>query len=67
MLLAEEDGRVVGTVAISFLRMSIGGEELEVGMPVRLATDPAYRGRGIFGELEAANEERARELGVRCC
>ena len=27
---------------------------VEVGMPLRVATDPAYRGRGIFGELEAA-------------
>ena len=34
-------------------------------MPLRVATDPAYRGRGIFGELEAQNEERVRELGVR--
>ena len=65
VLLAEEDGRTVATVAISFVRMSIGGEALEVGMPLRVATDPAYRGRGIFAELEAANEERVRELGIR--
>jgi predicted N-acetyltransferase YhbS len=65
VLLAEEDGRVVGSVAMSFLRMSIGGEELEVGMPVRLATDPDYRGRGVFAELQAANEERSRDLGLR--
>jgi hypothetical protein len=45
--------------------MSVGGEELEVGMPVRLATDPDFQGRGIFRELESANEERARELGIR--
>ena len=32
-------------------------------MPLRVATDPAYRGRGIFGKLQAANEERVRELG----
>ena len=65
VLLAEEDGRVVATVAISFVRMSIGGGELEVGMPLRVATDPAYRGRGIFAELQARNEERVRDLGVR--
>jgi predicted N-acetyltransferase YhbS len=64
VLLAEEDGRAVGTVAINFLRMAIGGEAVEVGMPVRLATDPGYRGRGIFAELQAQNEERARRLGV---
>jgi predicted N-acetyltransferase YhbS len=65
VLVAEEDDRVVGSVAISFLRMSIGGEEVEVGMPVGLATDPAYQGRGVFSRLEAANEERVRELGIR--
>jgi len=65
VLLAEEDGRVVGSAAISFLRMSIGGEELKVGMPVHLATDPAYRRRGIFAELQTANEERARVGGAK--
>ena len=65
VLLAEEDGKTVGTVTMSFLRMSVGGEELEVGMPVRLATDPEFQGRGIFRELETASEERARDLGIR--
>jgi GNAT superfamily N-acetyltransferase len=64
VLLAEEDGKTVGTAAISFVRMSIGGERTEVGMPLRVATDPAYRGRGIFGKLEAENEERCRGLGI---
>lgn len=65
VLLAEEDGIVAGAVAISFLRMSVGGEEVKAGMPVHLATDPAYRGRGIFASLEAANEERARDAGAQ--
>jgi GNAT superfamily N-acetyltransferase len=65
VLIGEEDGQVAGSVAMSFLRMSVGGEELEVGMPVRLATDPDFQGRGVFRELETANEERARELGIR--
>ncbi len=64
VLLGEVDGKVVGSVAMSFLRMSIGGEPTEVGMPVRLATDPDYRGRGVFLELQSANEERSRDLGV---
>jgi len=64
VLLAEEDGIVVGAVAISFTRMSVGGDELKAGMPVHLATDPAHRGRGIFATLEAANEERARRAGA---
>jgi GNAT superfamily N-acetyltransferase len=64
VLLAEEDELVVGTVAIGFQQMAIGGEEVEVGVPLRVATDSAYRRRGIFARLQAANEERARELGV---
>jgi predicted N-acetyltransferase YhbS len=65
VLLAEEDGRVVGSAAISFLRMSIGGEEVKAGMPVHLATDPGYRRRGIFVALQTANEERARAAGAQ--
>jgi GNAT superfamily N-acetyltransferase len=65
VLLAEEDGKTVATVAISFVRMTIGGEQIEVGMPLRVATDAAYRGRGIFGKLQAENEERVAGLGVR--
>jgi GNAT superfamily N-acetyltransferase len=65
VLLAEEDGVVVGAVAISFMRMRVAGEEVKAGMPVHLATDPAHRGRGIFATLEAANEESAREAGAK--
>jgi GNAT superfamily N-acetyltransferase len=64
VLLAEQDGKTVGTTALSFVQMSLGGERQQVGMAVRLATDPGYRGRGIFAGLMAAQEERARELGV---
>ncbi len=65
VLLAEDEGQIVATVGMSFLRMSIGGQELTVGMPLRVATDEAYRGRGIFRDLQAENEERARASGVR--
>jgi GNAT superfamily N-acetyltransferase len=65
VLLAEVDGRTVATAAIAFTRMSLAGETLEVGMPLRVATDPAYRGQGIFARLEAENEERVRGLGIR--
>jgi len=60
VLLAEEDDRVVASAAISFQPLS----DDVVGFAVHLATDPAYRGRGYFSELEAANEERARAAGV---
>ena len=59
MLLGEEDGKVVATVAIAFVRMTIGGEALEVGMPLRVATDPEYQGRGIFARAPG------RERGAR--
>jgi GNAT superfamily N-acetyltransferase len=59
VLLAEDDGRVVGSAAISF--QPLGGV---VGFAVHLATDPAYRGRGIFSELQSENESRARAAGV---
>ena len=65
VLLGEEGDRVVGVVAMSFLRMAVEGRELEVGMPIHLATDPGFRGRGVFSELQGRNEERARELGIK--
>jgi GNAT superfamily N-acetyltransferase len=64
VLLGEEDGVVIASVAISFVRMLVDGEELQVGMPVRVATDPAFQGRGIFRRLEAANEERVAAAGI---
>jgi GNAT superfamily N-acetyltransferase len=59
VVLAEEDGRVVGSAAISFQPLTG-----VVGFAVHLATDPAYRGRGIFSELQTENESRARAAGV---
>src|SRR4051794_4708245 len=65
VLLGEEDGKVVATVAIAFVPMTIAGAALEVGMPLRVATDREYQGRGIFARLQAENEERVQGLGVR--
>jgi GNAT superfamily N-acetyltransferase len=59
VLLAEDGPRVVGSAAISFQPLG-----RVVGFAVHLATDPAYRGRGIFSELQAENESRARAAGV---
>ena len=59
VLLAEDDGRVVGSVAISYQPL----DEI-IGFAVHLATDPACRGRGIFSELQTANEDRARAAGI---
>jgi GNAT superfamily N-acetyltransferase len=60
VVLAEEDGRVVGSVVVSY--QPLGAET--VGFAVHLATDPAYRGRGIFSALEPEAEARAREAAV---
>jgi GNAT superfamily N-acetyltransferase len=60
VLLAEDGDRVVGSVAISYQPLAAG----VAGFAVHLATDPAHRGRGVFSELQAANEARAREAGV---
>lgn len=60
VLLAEDGGRVVGSVALSFQPLAGG----IAGFAVHLATDPAQRGRGVFSELQAENEARARAAGV---
>src|SRR5919201_1359074 len=60
VLLAEDGDRVVGSVAISY--QPLAGDI--AGFAVHLATDPAHRGRGVFSELQTANEARARDVGV---
>jgi len=60
VLLAEEDERVVGSVGISYQPLA----GCVAGFAVHLATDPGYRGRGIFSELQDANEARARAEGI---
>jgi GNAT superfamily N-acetyltransferase len=60
VLLGEVGERVVGSVAISYQPLG----DAVAGFAVHLATDPEHRGRGVFSELQAANEERAREAGV---
>ena len=69
LLTMERNGeRAVGLASLSFLRCRVAGEEQLVAMPLQVATDPAERGKGIFGRLERANEEEAAargcELGV---
>jgi GNAT superfamily N-acetyltransferase len=60
VVLAEEGDGVVGSAALSFQPLN----GVVVGFAVHLATDPAYRGRGIFSELQSENESRARAAGV---
>lgn len=63
--LAEDGGQVVGVAAMSLLRCRVGGSEELVPMPLQVATDPGYRGRGIFTALERANEDAAAARGCR--
>ncbi len=64
VLLAEEDGKVIGTVGFVFALAELDGREQEIAVAVNLATDPGYERRGIFRKLQAANEERVAALGI---
>jgi glycosyltransferase involved in cell wall biosynthesis/predicted N-acetyltransferase YhbS len=66
MWVAEEDGRVVAFR--TFLRWEFvrGGEVLRAVRAVDTATDPDYRGRGLFRALTLHGLERLREEGVAC-
>ena len=55
------DGRVVGLASMSFLRVRAAGGETTAAMPLQVATDPDFRGRGIFARLELVNEQTAAE------
>jgi ribosomal protein S18 acetylase RimI-like enzyme len=56
LLVAELDGRIVGTV--------IAASDGWRGNMYRLAVDPTYRGKGIARRLVTAGEARLRERGV---
>lgn len=63
LALAEDGERAVGVASMSVLRCRVGGAVQLVAMPLQVATDPSYRGRGIFSRLERANEEEAAGRG----
>jgi hypothetical protein len=48
---------------MSFFRTVLDGAETRLAIPVNVATDPGYRGRGVFSTLERANEEAAAASG----
>jgi GNAT superfamily N-acetyltransferase len=51
MLVAEEDGRIVGLRAFMRWRFRVGGRVLRAVRAVDTATHPDYQGRGIFSRL----------------
>jgi len=61
--LAVDGGEVVGVAAMSFFRTSLNGVETRLAIPVNVATDPRYRGQGVFSTLERENEAAAAASG----
>jgi GNAT superfamily N-acetyltransferase len=61
--LAVDEGEVVGVAAMSFFRTSLNGIETQLAIPVNVATDPRYRGQGVFSTLERENEAAAAASG----
>jgi len=61
--LAVDGGEVVGVAAMSFFRTALNGVETRLAIPVNVATDPRYRGQGVFSTLERENEAAAAASG----
>jgi len=62
--LAVDGGDVVGVAAMSFFRTVLDGSVTRLAVPVNVATDPRYRGQGVFSTLEQENEAAAAETGA---
>jgi GNAT superfamily N-acetyltransferase len=61
--LAVDAGEVVGVAAMSYFRTALAGVETRLAIPVNVATDPRYRGQGVFSTLEVENEAAAAAAG----
>ena len=61
--LAMDGGEVVGVAAMSFFRTALDGTKTRLAIPVNVATDPRYRGQGVFSTLEQENEAAAAASG----
>jgi GNAT superfamily N-acetyltransferase len=61
--LAVDEGEVIGVAAMSFFKTRLEGVETRLAIPVNVATDSRYRGRGVFSTLQQANEEAAAAAG----
>jgi GNAT superfamily N-acetyltransferase len=61
--LAVDGDEVVGVAAMSFFRTALDGRETRLAIPVNVATDPRYRGQGVFSTLELENEVAAAASG----
>jgi len=61
--LAVDESEVIGVAAMSFFKTRLEGVETSLAIPVNVATDARYRGRGVFSTLQEANEEAAAASG----
>ena len=61
--IAVDGGEVVGVAAMSFFRTMLDASVTRLAIPVNVATDPRYRGQGVFSTLERENEAAAAEVG----
>lgn len=61
--LALHRDEVIGVACHNAFRLLIDGAEQDISFPLRVVTDPAFRGQGIFSTLEKACEDRAAALG----
>ena len=61
--LAVDGTEVVGVAAMSFFWTVLDGTTTRLAIPVNVATDPRYRGQGVFSTLERENEAAAAESG----
>ena len=61
--LAVDGDEVVGVAAMSFFRTALDGSVTRLAIPVNVATDPRYRGQGVFSTLEQENETAAAAAG----
>jgi hypothetical protein len=60
-LVADDGGTIAGVRLIMRWRFELGGRAVTAGRMVDTATDPAYRGRGIFQRLTTTSLDIARE------
>ena len=59
-----DGGRIVAHVGVSHKRLNINSSIIHVGLIGAVATDAAYRGRGLATQVLAAARADARERGV---
>jgi GNAT superfamily N-acetyltransferase len=61
--LAVDGDEVVGVAAMSYFRTALDGQVTRLAIPVNVATDPRYRGQGVFSTLERENEAAGADAG----